>query len=121
MTEEIVICPACGGRFDALKSDHRHDYCSVSCAGRARNYKRRHGTLEGLPIKITVGSAKWRELNDPRRHLAARDAAYEALGVPVTVVERGDVRVETRGNRVCASSVGIRHQYVTDKGVTYLA
>lgn len=39
----------------------------------------------------------------------------------ITVVERGDVRVETRGNRVCASSVGIRHQYVTDKGVTYLA
>ena len=39
----------------------------------------------------------------------------------ITVVERGDVRIETRGNCVCASSAGVRRQYVTAKGVTYIA
>ena len=33
----------------------------------------------------------------------------------ITVVERGDVRIETRGNCVCASSAGVRRQYVTAK------
>ena len=39
----------------------------------------------------------------------------------ITVVERGDVRIETRGNCVCASSAGVRRQYVSDKGMAYIA
>ena len=67
----------------------------------------------------------WLELHDPRlaraKRLAVRDAEYAAHAAPVKLVQQGDTIIETRGNRVCASSVGIRHQYVTDKGVTYLA
>ena len=101
MTEELAICPACGGSFNAHMAWGEKEYCSVRCAKRATVYKKAHGTLEGLPIKAVMGSAKWHELNNPRRaramRLATQDAAYAKLGVAVTVVDRGDVVVENRG------------------------
>lgn len=107
MTEEMAICPACGGHFNPVVSWYRRDFCSRGCARRAVVYKKTHGTLEGLPVKVNVGSAKWRELNDPRlacaARMAARDAAYAKLGVAVTVTERDGVVTENRGT-VCIAS-----------------
>ena len=101
MSEEIDICPACGGHFNALKHKVRCECCSKGCGQRACAYRRKHGTLEGLPVKAIKGSAKWRELNDPRygraARLAVRDAEYAKLGVTVTVVERGGIVTENRG------------------------
>ena len=101
MTEEMSICPACGGHFDASREWGKNEYCSRNCAQRANAYKHHHGTLDGFPVKAIKGSAKWRELNDPRRaravRLAEQDAEYAKLGVAVTVVDRGDVVVENRG------------------------
>ena len=101
MAEEVAFCPACGGIFNPVVSWGRKDFCSKSCAKRAGIYLKAHGTLEGLPVRVTVKTAKWRELNDPRRaraaRMAVRDAAYAKLGVAVTVVDSGDVVVENRG------------------------
>ena len=102
MTEEIDICPACGGHFNALKHKVRRcECCSRGCAKRAQAYRKKNGSLEGFPVKVIVGSAAWRELNNPRRaravRLAEQDAEYAKLGVAVTVVDRGDVVVENRG------------------------
>ena len=101
MTEELAICPACGGSFNAHMAWGEKEYCSRNCAQRANAYKHHHGTLDGFPVKAIKGSAKWHELNNPRRaramRLATQDAAYAKLGVAVTVVDRGDVVVENRG------------------------
>lgn len=109
MAEEIAICPACGGHFNPVVSWYRRDFCSKGCARRAVVYKKTHGTLEGLPVRVTVKTAKWRELNDPRlaraARMAARDAAYAKLGVAVTVVERDGVVTETRGQRCVAPRI----------------
>ena len=107
MAEEVAFCPACGGIFNPVVSWYRRDFCSKSCAKRAGVYLKAHGTLEGLPVRVTVKTAKWRELNDPRlaraARMAARDAAYAKLGVAVTVVERDGVVTETRGQQCIAS------------------
>ena len=101
MTEELAICPACGGSFNPIESRGGKDFCSKSCERRAVIYRAEHGTLEGLPVRWTRRSAKWRELHDPywarAARMAARDAEYAKLGVAVTVVERDGVVTETRG------------------------
>ena len=101
MTEEMSICPACGGKFNSWRQGKRYYTCSRGCSRRVVEYKKAHGTLEGLPVKVINGSAMWFELNNPRRaravRLAEQNAEYAKLGVAVTVVDRGDVVVENRG------------------------
>ena len=108
MSGEIAICPACGGRFNPVCGNHRRTYCFYGCQWRGSAYKNNHGTLDGLEVKVIVGSAAWKELNDPRvacaNRLAKRDAEYAKLGTRVTVdcVKTTDGRtlvVETRGQR----------------------
>ena len=106
MSDEIAICPACGGRFKAVWGRHRRTYCFCGCRSRAANYKFKHGTLDGLEVKALLGSAAWKELNDPRRgraeRLDRRDADYAKLGTRVVIdcVKTTDGRtlvIETRG------------------------
>lgn len=110
MSDEIAICPSCGGRFNPVCGNHRRTYCFYGCQKRAAKYKYDHGTLDGIKVKVIVGSAAWRELNDPRVACAMRqsrrDAEYAKLGTRV-VVEVRDLRdselgcimrVENRGN-----------------------
>lgn len=108
MSDEIAICPSCGGRFDAWKHYVRCECCSRGCAKRVHDYRKKHGTLDGLEVKVIVGSAAWKELNDPHvacaNRLARRDAEYAKLGTRVVVdcVKTTDGRtlvVETRGQR----------------------
>ena len=108
MSDEIAICPSCGGRFNPVRGNHRLTYCFYGCQRRAVQYKYDHGTLDGLKVKVIVGSAAWRELNDPHvacaNRLARRDAEYAKLGTRVVVdcVKTTDGRtlvVETRGQR----------------------
>ena len=134
MSDDLAICPSCGGHFYPVRGNHRSKYCSIPCKNRANCYKHRHGTLEGFQVKVLGGSARWLELNDPRRRraerLARRDAEYAAHAAPVTVEQRqfrdselGMVmrRIETRGNRFCGSFSGAHRQIVTDYGVVYVA
>ena len=110
MSNELAICPSCGGHFRAKVGNHRLKFCCIHCQKRANNYKYDHGTIEGMPCKVIKDSARWRELNDPKlareKRMARRDAEYAAHAPKVTVEERefndselGMVirRVETRG------------------------
>ena len=108
MSDEIAICPSCGGRFNPVCGNHRRTYCFYGCQSRASAYKYDHGTLDGLKVKVIVGSAAWKALNDPHvacaNRLARRDAEYAKLGTRVVVdcVKTTDGRtlvVETRGQR----------------------
>ena len=111
MSDEIAICPSCGGRFNPVRDNHRFTYCFYGCQRRAAQYKYDHGTIDGFKVKVIVGSAAWRELNDQRvardKLMARRDAEYAKLGTRVTVEVRDlrdselgcIMRVETRGQR----------------------
>ena len=134
MADDLAICPSCGGHFNPVRGNHRLKYCSLPCMNRATHYRYKHGTLEGLPVKVLSRSARWLELNDPKlareKRLARIDAEYAANAAPVTVEQRqfrdselGMVmrRIETRGNRFCGSLSGVHRQLVTDYGVVYVA
>ena len=126
MADDLAICPSCGGHFNPVRGNHRLKYCSLPCMNRATHYRYKHGTLEGLPVKVLSCSARWLELNDPKlareKRMARRDAEYAAHAAPVTSVEERDgVRIETRGNRFCGSLSGVHRQLVTDYGVVYVA
>ena len=101
MSNELAICPSCGGHFRAKVGNHRLKFCCIHCQKRANNYKYDHGTIEGMPCKVIKDSARWRELNDPKlareKRMARRDAEYAAHAPKVTVEERGGVVIETRG------------------------
>lgn len=117
---KVKACVQCGDPFVA--KHHQQQYCSQECAHRAREKTRAH-------------SADWQFRKQVYRARKARQERLRRLAeqsretAKITVEERefrnselGMVirRVETRGYCPCTSSLGIRHQYVTDKGVTYI-
>lgn len=115
MSDEYAICPSCGGKFKVVFGNHRRTYCCRACNVRCLEYKRRHGTLDGMPVVEVIGSAAWKARHDPHawraERLAKRDAAYAANAPKVTVEEHVKpggrvVVIETRGNR-CIGGWGV--------------
>ena len=117
---KVKACAQCGEPFVA--AHHQQHYCSQECAHRAREKPRAH-------------SADWQfrkqvyRARQERRERLRRLAEQSRETAKITVEERefldselGMVirRVETRGYCPCVSSLGIRHQHVTDNGVTYI-
>ena len=108
---KVKACVQCGEPFVA--KHHQQQYCSQECAHRARE---KPGSYSG-DWQFRKQVSRERQARQERLRRLAEQSRETAK---ITVEERDGVRIETRGTCPCVSSLGIRHQYVTDKGVTYI-
>ena len=87
------VCPVCGDTFYSSRADSH--CCSISC-GRAYATLKKHGS------DVTkLGKKSLARLEKSEEKRRAAEACRETA--PVTVVERGGVRIETRGRVPCGS------------------
>ena len=110
--------PECGKQFFGRKNAR---FCSDKCRCRAGYLSRRgyrkmadYRRSESAQFKVKTESLlkrRKREREEMRQRLAQRDALYAAHAAPVTVEERGGVRIETRGQMCIGwrSSDKVRH------------
>ena len=99
-------CPICGAPVPPSKARPRK-YCSLKCAQKVASRRYRERAHANAPTKLAVKSL--REMQKDREdaklkawsRLEKRDADYAAspCAAPVTVEERGGIRIETRGQR----------------------
>ena len=96
-------CPECGKKFEPCYK--QQVCCGNSCANirKAKLRGLRNGRAAYKRKKRAERRAKKSEMELRRERLAARDADYAGspCAAPVTVEERGNLVIETRG-RACA-------------------
>ena len=108
---KVKACAQCGEPFVAVH--HQQRFCSQECHHLAH-------TKSGARASDKQFLEDVRRARQARRERLRRLAEQSRETAKITVEERDGVRIETRGTCPCVSALGIRHQYVTAKGVTYI-